>query len=174
MLIKLIIIIFLISINTNSYAGSNEFVLPKGNLIIVAPPIINKDYFLFEIGFVVEKKIKSWSYKYNAYATAALFQDSQDLGRNNAGALGFKGGILLPTQPWVPFLLTMSLGYAKTTVQRNPFLGKEESSIARKDMFLIEAGALYRIDKYFIRFAHQRSSVKHFKRHNILMFGVNY
>ena len=174
MALKLILFIFLMGINTISYAGSNKFVLPKGHLLIFGPPVINKEYFLIEFGFISEKSIKSWSYKYNAYVTATLCQDSQGIHPNRAGALGFKGGVILPTQPWIPFLLTASFGFAKTALQRNPFLGKDGSSVAQKDMIFIEAGAIYRINNYFIRFAHQRSTVKYFKRHNLLMFGVNY
>ncbi len=171
---RLFFIIFLMGLSTFSFAGSNEFVLPKGHLVIFGPPVINKEYFLIEFGFLTEKSIKSWGYNYNAYVTATLFQDAQGQGKNRAGALGFKGGVILPTQPWVPFLLTASFGFAKTALQRNPFLGKDGSSVAQKDMIFLEAGAIYRIDNYFIRFAHQRSTVKYFKRHNILMFGVNY
>jgi hypothetical protein len=162
------------ALNANSYAGSNEFILPKGNLMIFAPPVVNKDYFLIEFGFVTEKSIKSWSYKYNAYVTAALFQDWLDKGDLRAGALGFKGGVMLPTQPWIPLLLTGSFGFAKTALHKNPFLGKDASSVAQKDMIFLEAGALYHYDQYFIRFAYQRSNVKYFTRHTILMFGVNY
>ena len=161
-------------LSSSIYAGSNEFVIPKSRILMLAPPIINKDYVLLEFGFVSEKSIKSWSYNYNAYVTASLFQDSQNLDHLRAGALGFKAGVMLPTQPWVPLILTGALGFAKTALQKNPFLGKDGSSVSQKDMFLVEAGALYRIDKYFIRFVHQRSNVKYFKRHNIFLFGVNY
>lgn len=174
MAIRLTFIIFLISISTNCNAGSNEFILPKGNLFIFAPPIVNKDYFLIEFGFVTEKNINIWDYKYNAYVTAALFQDWLGKDHLRAGALGFKGGVMLPTQPWIPLILTGSFGFAKTALHKNPFLGKDESSVAQKDMILLEAGILYHFDNYFIRFIHQRSNVKYFTRHNILMFGVNY
>ena len=172
---RLLFIIFLLGISTFSYAGSNRFVLHKGHLVIFGPPVINKEYFLIEYGFIREKSVKSWGYRYNAYVTGTLFQDHQGQGHIRAGALGFKAGVILPTQPWVPFLLAATLGFAKTALQRNPFLGKDGSSIAQKDMIFLEAGAIYRINEnYFVRFAHQRSTVKYFKRHNILMFGVNY
>ena len=42
-------------------------------------------------------------------------------------------------------------------------------------MFLLEAGALYYIDKkYFIRYAYQLSNVKYIKTHSIIMLGVDY
>lgn len=175
LVIRLIFTFFIIAQSINCYAGSNDFILPKGNLIIFAPPVINKDYFLVEFGFLTEKSIKSWSYKYNAYVTAAIFQDSMNNGHNlRAGALGFKGGVMLPTQPWIPLLFTGTFGFAKTALHKNPFFGKDDSSVSRKTMVFLEAGALYHIDNYFLRFAYQRSNVKFFTRHSILMFGVNY
>lgn len=141
---------------------------------MLAPPVVNKDYFLLEFGFVTEKKIKKWDYNYNAYVSAALFEDWLDKGSLRAGGLGFKGGVILPTQPWIPLNLTLSLGFAKSVLHKSPFLGKDSESVAKKDMILTEAGALYRIDKYFLRFAYQRSTAKFFGRHTFLMVGVNY
>ena len=135
----------------------------------------NKDYFLLEFGFVTEKKIKSWDYYYNAYVTAGVFQDEQDLtGKLKAGALGFKGGVMLPTQPWVPLLFTTTLGFAKTVLHKNPFLGRDTQSVDKKTMLLVEAGLLYHYDRYFLRFAYQLSNVKYFKRHTFFMIGVDY
>jgi hypothetical protein len=156
-------------------AGTNDFVFHQGNLAILAPPVVNKDYYLLEFGFVTEKKIKSWDYKYNAYVNAALFEDwLNKTDRLRAGGLGFKGGVILPTQPWVPLLFSMTVGYAKTVLNKNPLIGKDEANIAKKDMVLLEAGILYRYDKYFLRFVYQRSNVKYFNRHTILMMGVSY
>jgi hypothetical protein len=172
---KMFLITLIISISSISLAGTNEFAFHKGNLAILAPPLINKDYYLLEFGFVTEKKIKSWDYSYNAYVNAALFEDW--LGKTDrlrAGGLGFKGGVILPTQPWIPLLFTMTIGYAKTVLNKNPLIGKESSNVFKKDMILIEAGAVYRFDKYFLRYAYQRSNVKYFSRHSILMLGVSY
>lgn len=140
---------------------------------MVAPPVINKDYFLLEFGFITEKKVKESTY--NAYVTASLFQDSLDQkDKLKAGGLGFKGGVMIPTQPWVPLLFTMSFGFAKTVLHKSPFLGREDTNAGKKDMILLEAGALYRYEKYFLRLAYQVSNVKYFTRHTILIFGVSY
>jgi hypothetical protein len=141
---------------------------------MLAPPGANKDYFLLEFGFVTKKEIKSWNYKYNAYVNGAIFQDWLTTGKARAGALGFKAGVMLPTQPWVPLLGTITIGYAKTVLHRDPFLGRDENTLQEKHMLLIEAGALVHIDKYFVRYAYQVSNVKYFGRHSILMLGVNY
>ncbi len=141
---------------------------------MLAPPVVNKDYFLFEFGFLTEKEFKPWAYKYNAYVTAGLFQDWLNKDRLRAGALGAKGGVMLPTQPWIPLLFTGTVGFAKTALHKNPFFGKDTSSVAKKDMILLEAGFLYHVDKYFIRLVYQRSNVKYFTRHHFLVFGVNY
>lgn len=173
--IKILLIVLLMTACPCLFAESRNFVFPKGNLVVLAPPYINKDYYLLEFGFISEKQIKAWDYHYNAYVTGALFEDwKNQKDRLHAGGLGFKGGVMLPTQPWVPLLFTTTIGYAKTVLHRNPILGKDEQSAAKKDMILIEVGALYRVEKYFLRFAYQRSNVNYFNRHTILMMGVSY
>lgn len=154
----------------------SDMEMPKGTLIMFAPPGVNKKYFDLEFGFLTEKNFKSWNYDYNAYVTATLFQDSYKRNDNlKTAGLGFKGGVFLPTQKWVPLLATLSIGYAKTALHKNPIFGKEESSKDKKNMFLLEAGALYYIDKkYFIRYAYQLSNVKYIKTHSIIMLGVDY
>lgn len=169
----LIFISFLIS--SPVIATTKEMILPKGSLVALAPPVANKDYFLFEFGFVTEKRIKAWDYHYNAYVTAGVFQDAQDLPEKlKAGALGIKAGVMLPTQPWVPLLFTTTLGFAKTVLHKNPFLGRDTQNADKKDMFLIEGGLLYHYDRYFLRGAYQLSNVKYFKRNIFFMIGVDY
>lgn len=173
-LIKKILLIILFIFGSPVFAAdSNKFVFSKGNILMLAPPVINKDYFLLEFGFITEKKVKGSNY--NAYVTAALFQDSLDqAGKLKAGGLGFKGGVMIPTQPWVPLLFTMSFGFAKTVLHKNPFLGREDTNAGKKDMVLLEPGLLYHHNKYFLRLVYQVSNVKYFKRHTILTFGVSY
>jgi hypothetical protein len=174
-MLKPLIFSFIFLLSFSCLAGVNEFVFEPKTIAAIAPPVVNKDYFSFEFGFVAVKQIKPWEYGYNAYVTASIFQDSlRQVDHLRAGGLGFKAGVMLPTQPWVPLLFTVGLGYAKTALHRNPFLGREDQCVGRKDMFLVEPGALYRIDRYFLRFAYQLSNVKYFHRHTFLMFGVNY
>lgn len=174
-LLKVLIIHFFISISPFCMAGSNEFILPQGNLIMLAPPVANKDYYLLELGFITEKNIKKWDYKYNAYVTAALFEDWLDTeDKLRAGGLGFKGGVMLPTQPWVPVLFTVTVGFAKTVLHKNPIFGRDDQIAQKKTMFLLEAGPLYHYKKFFLRFAYQVSNVKYFGRNTIFMMGVDY
>lgn len=164
------------TLSCQSFAGSNEFVLKQGYLAALAPPYANKKYYDLEFGFISEKAINSWSYKYNAYVTAALFEDwLNQTGKLRAGGLGFKAGVLLPTQPWVPLLFTLTVGFAKTVLHNQPIVGYENQSADKKDMFLFEGGAMYHFHKkYFLRYAYQISNVKYFHRHTFLMLGVTY
>lgn len=173
---RFFLLLICILVNSSSNASEiKEFVIPKGNLAMIAPPVINKDYFSFEFGFLTDKKIKAWDYGYNAYASVTLFQDWLDQEEHlRAGGLGFRGGVILPFQPWIPLLFTTTLGYSKTVLHKNPFFGKSEQNVSKKDMFSIEAGFLYRIDKFFLRTVYQRSNVKYFTRHVIVLFGVYY
>ena len=148
-LLKVILIHFVFS-GSFSFAGTNKFVLPQGNLIMLAPPVANKDYYLLELGFITEKNIKKWDYKYNAYVAAALFEDWLDKEDElRAGGLGFKGGVMLPTQPWVPVLFTVTVGFAKTVLHKNPIFGRDDQIAEKKTMFLLEAGPLYHYKNFF-------------------------
>lgn len=158
-----------------AFAGTKNFTLKDGGLVFLAPPVVNKDYYLIEFGFVTQKKIVSWDYQYNAYVNAALFEDwAEKTDKLRAGALGFKAGVLLPTQSWVPVLFTFSVGFAKTVLHKNPILGNDDQSVAKKNMLLMEAGLLYHSDDYFLRLAYQRNNVNYFSRRIIVMMGVNY
>ncbi|MBC7712952.1 MAG: hypothetical protein H7177_06420 [Rhizobacter sp.] len=153
----------------------NNFVFNRGSWIVVAPPYVNKDYYDLEIGFITEKIFERWNYNYNAYVTGTVFEDWKDkTDRYRAGALGFKAGIIVPTNPWVPLLFSISAGYAKAVLNRNPLIGNESQNAAKNTMLLAEAGLMYKVDKYFLRFAYQQSNVKYFTRHTLLALGVSY
>ncbi len=153
----------------------SEFIFKPGTLLNLGLPYINKDYYLLEFGFVTAKKYKKFNFDYNAYVTASLFEDWVDRDDNlRAGALGFKAGIMVPSQPWIPLLISASLGYAKTVLHKNPILGRDSTASGKKDMLLMEAGLLYKYDKYFARFAYQQGNVKYFKRHTLITLGVVY
>lgn len=177
MILKIkIIILLLLIIPMSAHAGrTRELIFPRGTLIMLGLPYINKDYYSLEIGFITDKRITKWDYSYNVYVTGALFEDWVD--RNDdyrAGGLGFKAGGYFPVQPWVPFFFTFTGGFAKTVLHTNPIMGKDDQNIGKKDMFLLEAGFLYRYDQYLIKYVYQQSNVKYFKRHLILTLGVSY
>ena len=153
----------------------SEFVFKSGTLLSLGLPYVNKDYYLIEFGFVTAKKYKKFNFDYNAFVTASLFEDWLD--RNDklrAGALGFKAGIMAPSQPWVPVLFSLSAGFAKTVLHKNPILGRERTASGKKDMFLIETGIIYKYNQYYARLAYQISNVKYFKRHTLITLGVIY
>ncbi|OFZ14121.1 MAG: hypothetical protein A2X86_04525 [Bdellovibrionales bacterium GWA2_49_15] len=149
--------------------------LEKEKLVFFAPNIINPKYFCFEFGFRSHKKIERFHYPYNAFAEAFVEEEayttSPDL---RAGALGFKGGVILPTQPWINFSLQFSLGYAKTALHEDPWFGKREKSHTIHDMFLVEAGAMYRYKTILLRFIYQETTLKYFTRKTFISFGVNF
>jgi hypothetical protein len=143
--------------------------------VSLAPPVVNKDYFLFEFGYVLEKKKVSLNYYYNAYVNIALFEDWLRKSDNlRAGGLGFKGGVFLPTQPWIPLLATLTIGYAKTVLHVSPLLGRNDKIVRQKDMILFEIGALYHYDKFSLRLTYQKTNVNYFERSTFLTLGMNY
>lgn len=170
---KLLLTFLLILVSSVASAESKSFVLQEKYMTILSPPVINKDYYSIEFGFLTKKKIKS--YHYNAFVTANLLEDwKEQPGKIRAGALGFKAGVLLPTQKWIPLYAEVAAGYAKTTLHENPIFGKEDQALAKKDRFFAEAGLVYKIDKFLLRFAYQRGTVKYFHRHFIFSVGVTY
>jgi hypothetical protein len=171
----LVIFITLFLLTAESIASTKHLLFEKKYLTMIAPPVINKDYYLLEFGFAADKQIKKWDYHYNAFVTASLFEDWLKQEHSlKAGALGFKAGVMLPTQKWIPLLFTFSAGFAKTTLHKRPIFGRDKDSVDKKDMFLLESGLLYRYDDYFIRFNYQFNTVKYFKRKTFFMLGVSY
>ncbi len=153
---------------------AEELLLREGSLVNFAPPVINKDYFLFEYGFVVRKEIKKWKYGYNAFVNASLWEDWKNRSDNlRAGALGFKAGVMFPLLK-KPLFYRVAGGFAKSVLHKNPILGKDEQSISKKTLFLFEAGLLYKFDPTFVTATYQVTNVKFFTRHIILSVGVNY
>ena len=171
----LIIFFSLFGMGNICKAEMKELVITEGKILSIAPPIVNKDYFLLEFGYLLEKKKVAWNYYYNAYVSADLFEDGQNLTDNlKAGGLGFKGGVFLPFEPWWPLLFSISGGYAKTVLHDSPLFGRDAVIKSKKDMVLIELGLLYHYEKYLIRFNYQKTNVHYFNRSTFISFGVNY
>lgn len=145
-----------------------------GAIVNFAPPVVNKDYYLFEYGFTVRKEIKKWKYGYNAFVNASLFEDWKKRTDNlRAGALGFKGGVLFPL-PEPPLFYRVGVGFAKTVLHKNPIFGKEEQSVSKKTMLLFELGLVYKFDNFYYSATYQLTNVRFFTRHLFLSVGVNY
>lgn len=169
----LFIFLFLSQFLSESVLASYEGTLKNDRLFIIAPPIINKDYYLIEYGFSVLKHVKN--YDYNAYVKAALFEDwlnrPDDL---KAGALGFKAGILMPLNKSLPLSFQFGGGFAKAVLHKSPVFGKTEQSQSRNNLFLLEAGLTYKYQDYLVNLVYQRNNVGYFSRKLFLSFGVNY
>lgn len=156
--------------------AKESFFKPDSTFILIAPPVVNKDYFGLELGFVVNKKIKKYKLDYHLYVTGTLFQDSSDDLPDNlkAAALGFKFGGLAAFFPHLPLFFKLGTGYAKTALHHSPIFGNKDKSISQKDMFLVETGIAYKIDNFIIELNYQKSNVKYFHRNFYIQMGVNY
>jgi len=140
------------------------------------PHIFNPKFFAFEFGFVTDKKIKSWNYPYNAFAKILIAEDFYKFDPNlRAGALGFKAGIMIPTQPWLPISLELAIGYAKTSLQKDPWLGEDDDRIQNKDLLLAEGGLVWIYNgKILFRLNYQYNNVDYFKRKIFFSIGSNF
>lgn len=171
----------LVFILTTVYAAQpkssfDDMVLKHKRVMYYTPHILNPKYFGFEFGFVTDKKIKSWNYPYNAFAKILIAEDFYKYDPNlRAGALGFKVGIMLPIQPWIPVSLEMGIGYSKTSLQNDPWLGKDEDRLQNKDMFMAEAGLVWIFRrKLLFRLNYQYNNVVYFQRKLFFSIGSNF
>jgi len=152
-----------------------NFLLPKEKFIFLAPPLINDKYFSFDFGFQVEKAIKRWNYPYHAFANAMVGEESYTVDPGlRAGIFGFKGGVWLPTQPWVPLYTQFSFGYAKTALHHDPWFGKREQSRSNQDLLYVEAGLMLKWQKYLGRVVYQVNNIKYLKKNLFVSLGVNF
>lgn len=171
---KYLLAIFFLCVSSNGFAEPKELLFRDGNLINFAPPVINKQYYLFEFGFMIQKKIKNWDYGYNAFVNASLFEDWKGRTDNlRAGAMGFKGGVMFPLLK-KPVFYRVAGGFGKSVLHKNPVFGKDEQSVSKKNLFLFEVGGVYKFDHSFVSLTYQKTNVKFFTRNLFLSFGVNY
>lgn len=173
---KLFLLLISLFSVTQTALAKDYFFKPDSTFILFAPPVINKDYFGLDAGFVVNKRMKKHKLDYHLYVTGTLFQDSsKELeGNLKAAALGFKFGGLAAFFPQLPLFFKLGTGYAKTALHHSPIFGNENKSVSKKDMFLIETGLAYKIDHFVIELNYQRSNLKYFPRHFYIQLGVNY
>lgn len=161
-------------VSVSAFAEKSNILFKDGSLVNFAPPVINKQYYLIEYGFMVKKKIKKWDYGYNAFVNASLFEDWKGRSDNlHAGALGFKGGVLFPLMN-TPLFYRVAVGFAKSVLHKNPIFGNDKQSVSKKTMFLFELGGVYNFNPVYVGLNYQVSNVSFFTRHIILSVGVNY
>ena len=118
-------------------------------------------------------KIKS--YHYNAYVAAFLAEESYSTHQNlRAGALGGKGGVLLPIMPWAPIFFETSVGFAKTALHKDPWFGKKEDSVATRTQLLIQCGAVVRYGQMLFFSHYQVNNLNYFSKKFFLGLGYHF
>jgi hypothetical protein len=161
--------------STRRIKNYSKLQLPREKFFYYTPNMMNHNFTGYEFGFFTRKKIKWAGYPYNAFASFIINHEQYKDDRNlSAGALGFKGGVLLPTQPWIPFFLQLSVGFAKTALHKDPFFGKREQSIYTSDIFFYEFGAVCRYKKIIIKLSYRDRTVDYFYKKLFLSIGVNF
>jgi hypothetical protein len=175
--IIILIIIFCNVTGKKAFAGELKNIpIAEQTIVIYTPHIFNPKFFSFEVGFITKKKIKSINYPFNAFAKILIAEEFFSTSSNlRAGAIGIKTGVLLPTQPWLPLLFEVSIGYGKTSLHEDPWLGDRDKSIDDAELFLIEAGAIYRISSsLFFRAMYQLNTLNYLKRQTFFSVGFNF
>ena len=145
-------------------------------IVIYTPHLFNPKFFSFEMGFITQKKIESINYPFNAFAKILIAEEFFTTATNlRAGVIGIKTGLLLPTQPWFPLLLEISIGYGKTSLHEDPWLGDRDKSVDDSEIFLVEAGGIIRISEgLFFRVMYQLNTLDYLKRKTFFSVGFNF
>ncbi|MBF0360638.1 MAG: hypothetical protein HQK49_06490 [Oligoflexia bacterium] len=150
-------------------------ILKNKGILLLTSSLINKRHDELAIGFLTHKSIFEKKYFFNAFATAFISNDrDQDNSALRTGALGFKGGLFLPTNPWFPLMVQLSLGFAKTAYQEDPWFGRKSQTLIQKDMLLAEAGFLYSYHKFFLSCIYQVHNIKTMPKRIMVFVGVNF
>jgi hypothetical protein len=172
---SLFFFIFSFLIHHFAYAESADQVFQKDSLWRLTPPGVNDNYLGLEIGFLTKKEIKFVQLPYNAFASGVLVHNKYEQDRNlKTAALGFKGGVFLPTNPWIPILMQFNVGYAKTTFQQDPWFGRNIQAIKRADMLLFDVGPVFRYDRYFLSAIYEFHNIKTIENHFLISIGGNF
>ena len=172
---KKILLFTIIIFSTNLLAFvPKALTLQKEKIVFYIPHLINPKYFGFEFGFLTHKKISS--YHFNAFLRAFIAEESYTINNDlRAGALGAKGGVLFPTQPWIPIYIELGIGFAKTALHKDPWFGVKEKTVSSKHLLLAETGLMLRYNKkYLFRLTYQFNNVSYFERALSFGVGVNF
>jgi hypothetical protein len=153
-----------------------QVTLPGDFLVSYAPHIFNTKSMMAELGFLTQKEFESIGYNYNAFVKLSMMEEfyRQDPSLR-AASLGVKGGVLLPTQPWLPLMLNLGIGFSKTTIHERPWFGNRDKAVLRQEMVMGEAGLLWHHrQRYFLRGTYHINNRKTFKRNFFFSLGANF
>lgn len=174
MLLKTFILFTLLSFSGSIWAFEDK-ALKQDLMVMFAPAQLNSHSFVFEFGYVIPKEIPSFNYHYNAFVEGILKGESEKEANIKSGGIGAKGGIILPTQTWLPLSFQIAAGYAKTSRQKDPWFGKNEQSLSRQDLLFIDLGLMLIIkERYLIKYSYEIDSNKNFQQKQFLAMGVNF
>ncbi len=171
--IKWCFLFLLVLLHQHANSSTKELIFKEEKIFNFSPVLFNSKFFNFEFGYMTNKIIKRFNYSYNAYAQAFVAEESYATSEQlRAGALGFKGGVIMPLGPWYPVFLQAAIGYAKTALHKDPWFGQREKTNELSDMFLLEAGGLIAYGNLLFRGMYQINNVKYFTRKTYFSLGV--
>ncbi len=144
-------------------------------MVMFAPAQLNSHSFVFEVGYALPKEITTLNYHYNAFVEGIIKGESSKDSNIKSGGLGAKGGVILPTQIWLPISFQFAAGYAKTSRQKDPWFGKNEQSLSRQNILFAELSILLMIKKkYLFKYSYELGSNNNFQQKQFLSVGVNF
>lgn len=137
------------------------------------------DYFSSEIemSFIGKKK------RIDSYLT--FFIQNIDFDKNsnanvmnnsevNAALLGAKGGIMFPLISKFGFAPHIGAGWGRSNLDVDPWFGERESSLGRKQFFLIETGAFIHFKKFVTKLNYKVTTLNYLSNSFTISLGVNF
>ncbi len=168
-------------LTTNNHHQKN---LNHDNFALITSNIANNDVYAIEFGFIGKKKLEKYNFVYNSLVTPFMLEQkitNTDIGITTnstnslkSAILGVKAGLLIPTNPYLGLSIYSVLGYAKSSVAKDPWFGKNEQQLKKRDVFLLEYGLIFHHDRYLLRTTFIHSNLKYYNKKLQLSIGINF
>lgn len=157
--------------------------LPYPKILLYTGDLGNKQHYGFE--FLMTKRMSwkrlrfdtvlglfAWDFRLREKVVDQASLDPERTVRS--GAFGAKGGILVPTNRFIGLSWVAQFGLGLSTVQREPWFGRKQDSLMRRDVYLIETGWMWHWDHVAARLLYQRTSLPYFDDNWLFALGVTF
>jgi len=92
----------------------------------------------------------------------------------DAAVLGAKGGVMLPLLSEFGLAPHIGVGWGRSNLAVDPWLGDRENSLGRKQLFLIETGAYIFYDRVVFKLNYKLTSLNYLSNSFSLALGLSY
>jgi hypothetical protein len=161
------------------FTHANEPVKLKRQWLAQFGAASDTDFFSseLEVSFIGKKE------RIDSYLTFFVqnidFDSNADAGITNgqevsAALLGAKGGVMLPLLSKFGFAPHVGAGWGRSNLDVDPWFGDRESSLGRKQFFLLEAGTFIHYKKVVTKLNYKLTTLNYFSNSFTISFGLNF